>query len=311
MEVFQMKAWTIFTLIIASLLVLSGCDNQTSEPVTTNPFRGGTDSVSISFDLDNPPSEVYEDTPFTIGLNVKNTGEYNIAKEDFKIKIQGINPELYDLKQAEKTANIDLAGTVFDVDKNVIEGSEDYIEFGPLKYQENLAVVMNDVPLQASACYSYGTNVVSSICVKSNILNDNVNDVCTVNEEKVAFSSSAPVKVTEFKETPRGGGTLAFSFRVEHVGSGQVFEPSSPASCSDGTTENVVKVTVDGPSGLDCPTLGGLSGTVKLSGETGRLVTCTLDVSTVDSDYVEPVSLKLEYDYQQLLTKTINVKPVK
>jgi archaellum component FlaG (FlaF/FlaG flagellin family) len=304
-----MKILTIYAIIIASLLVLSGCATETSEPVTTNPFRGGTDSVSISFDPDNPPDEVYEDTPFTIGLNIENTGEYDIPQNNFKIKIQGINPSLYNLQQPEKTANSDLTGTVYDVDKNIIDGAEDYIEFGPLEYQEDLAVVMNDVPLQAAACYAYGTNVVSNVCIKRNILEDNDNDVCVVNEEKVSFSSSAPVKVTEFKETPRGGGTIAFSFRVEHVGAGSVYGTSATVACNP-DEENMVTVTVDGPSGLECPTLGGLSGDIKLSEDSGRLVTCTLDVSTVTSDYIEPVSINLEYDYQQLLTTTINVKAV-
>ncbi|MFW6230392.1 MAG: hypothetical protein ACOC32_00005, partial [Nanoarchaeota archaeon] len=144
-----------------------------------------------------------------------------------------------------------------------------------------------------------------------NVLSDEDDDVCVVSEEKDVFSSSAPVQITSMKESPRGSGSIAFSFQIEHQGTGKVYAPSAPVNCDDDNAENTVLVSVDGPEGLECPTLGGsTTGEVKISKEGGRMVTCKLDVSTASSDYVQPVTMMLEYTYQQLLTKQIDIKPI-
>ena len=305
-------SYLLFASFVLVALVLSGCDDSANDGVVrSNPFRGGTESVSIIFETDNPPRETFADIPFSVILKVRNTGEYTIPQNEFKVKIQGFNPDTYGLSvaQTERTANMDLLGTVFDVDRNVIQGTEDYIEFGPLGYRETLNTLLQ-VPIQAIACYSYGTNVVSNICIKTDVSRDMPGDVCVVNENKPVYTSSGPIQVTSLKQSPRGSNTIAINFQVEHKGVGEFFNPSVAASC-ELPERNRVFITVDGPAGIDCPALGGgSSGMVTLSETTGRLISCTLDVSSASSNYVQPININIEYNYKQTIMRSVEIKPV-
>ncbi len=303
------NSYILLILTLAVVLSVSGCDSEGEKVPTSNPYRGGTDSVSISFSANDPPSEVFADTPFMISLDVENTGEYDIPQGQFKVGIQGINPETYGLTESQKTANMELTGTVYDVDRNEIPGTQDYMEFGPLQYQEPLQALLADVSIQAIACYSYGTKARSDICIKRDVLRDEPGDVCTVREDKTVYSSSAPVQVTSFRQTPQGAGKIGFSFQVINEGVGDVYAPNTDATCED--DKNNVHVTVSGPAGIECPALGGTtSGTIRLDETTGRLVTCTLDVSSTTSDYREPISIEVEYNHKQVISRSIDVRPV-
>ncbi|MFP4656275.1 MAG: hypothetical protein ACLFNK_01730 [Candidatus Woesearchaeota archaeon] len=305
-----MKKYFMITIVVAMMFFVAACegDGDDSED-RTNPYRGGTESLSISFDNDNPPDEVYDDTPFFIGLDIRNNGEYPVPQDEFEVKIRGLNPETYGTSSSDLTSNLntDLQPTRLDVDGSLFEGGEDYMEFGPLEYSDELSTVISDVPVQAQACYSYGTEVVSELCIKEDVSRDKPGDVCKANDEKTYYNSAGPVQVTSFKQSPRGSDKISFNFRVEHKGVGKVY--SRGGSCGNDATENEVLVKVDGPAGTDCSTLSGTEGSVRI-GDTGRSVSCSLDVSDASSSYSDQITIDLEYTYQQTVTSTIDVKPV-
>ena len=299
--------------VLAMMLLVAGCDeNGDTGTETRNPFRGGTESLSISFDNDNPPSEVFDDTPFYVGINVRNTGEYTVPEDEMEIRIRGVNPEVYGLTNSDliKGPTTTLEGTVFDVNRNLIEGTHDYIEFGPFDYSESLSTRIG-VPIQANACYSYGTEVVSELCIKEDT-RDEPGDVCDIDEDKTYYNSAGPVQVTSVRQTPRGASRVDFSFRVEHRGVGTLYSRGASCDTSEsGVEENQVFIDVDGPAGLDCTSLegGGTSGNIRVT-EGSRLVTCSLDISDATSAYIEPISINMEYTYRQVITKNVDVKPV-
>ena len=150
----------------------------------------------------------------------------------------------------------------------------------------------------------------SSVCIKRNVLRDEPGDVCDVNEDKPIYTSSAPVQIASFKQTPRGQDTIAFSFQIVHNGAGKVYSQSSE-TCEDTQQENKVYVeVVNPPEGLDCSALGGTAGEISMSESSGRMVTCTYRLPDSRSDYVQPISLRLSYNYEQMLSTSINVKPI-
>ncbi len=302
-----MKKSIIIVTIVAAMFVLAACDENGNNDEVSNPFRGGTQSLSVSFEDENPPSEVFSDEDFYISMRISNQGEHTVPENDLTLRVQGINPDTYGLSEDRKTLSPSLRGTVYDPERNVVEGDEEYIEFGPLQYDGTPSATLSDQPIQAAACYSYGTEALSSICIKEDISSDDPGDVCAVNEDKTVYNSAGPVQVTSFSQSRRGSNSIAFSFDVEYVGTGDLYGPSSSPSCED--EEDEVYVDIDAPSGTDCSRLGGgTSGTLRLSGGS-RMVSCELDVSDVTSSYIEQVGIELDYSHRQVMTTTLDVRP--
>ncbi len=297
--------------LVAMMLLVAGCDdNGDSTQRRDNPYIGGTDSLRITFDSSNPPSEVFVGDDFFIGLDIENLGEYDVPQGEFEIMIDGINPETYGVGRSDlvKNPGMDLMGAEMDSQGTVFDGDSDYIEFGPLSYGSDLSNPLRDVTLQAIACYSYGTEADTSICIKEDILTDDPSDVCIVNEEKRIFNSAGPVQVTSFTQSRRGSDTISFDFRVEHMGPGRVY--GRGGSC-DEDVEDEVYVSVDAPAGTDCSSLGGgTQGTLTRIEGSGRLVRCTLDVSDAESSFREPIGIDLEYTYRVVPSTRIDVLPV-
>lgn len=319
-EVMQMKKLHITLLMILTITVLlTSCGGNNVTPTSKNPFRGGTDSVSVSFESEAPPAEIYAGTdyPFSIMLHVKNDGEYDIPKQDFSVAIQGIEAGLYGKSASyliAEAANDDLLATKLDSEGNIIPGTEDYLEFSDLAYQNDLSARIS-VPIQADVCYVYGTKAQSSICLKRDPTKDNDNDVCAANEDKTIYTSSSPVQITDFKETPFGKSTVSFTFTIKHNSVGEIY--ARHTTCGDRgvnfADSDKVWVQVDvGVAGVSCTGLSSgtstTEGFVKLGPE-GRPITCKLDVDQLSNDFVQSVNILLEYDYRQILSTSLDVKP--
>lgn len=304
------KSYFLIVGVVFAMLLLSSCDGSENGTTTRgNPYRGGTESLSLSFEQNMPPSEIFSDMSFDVAVRIRNTGEFIIPANTLTVKLEGFNPETYGLSQSEQTVDRELRGTVYDHTRNVIQGDEEFVEFNNLGYGPDLSVTLADVPIRAVVCYPYGTTANSNICIKRNVNRDEPGDVCAVNEMKTVYVSSGPVQVTSVQQSPRGSGSIAFNFQVEHKGVGELYS-NTDDSCVDDRERNKVLVTVNAPSGTQCSTLGGgISGVITLTPGTGRLVTCTLDVSGTTSDFVQEISIDLEYNYRQSITRTIDIKP--
>ena len=132
--------------------------------------------------------------------------------------------------------------------------------------------------------------------------------VCKINEQKPVYCSGAPVKVTSFQEGAAGNNKVQFTFNIEQKGNGDVFEKDS--DCGSGTLigkRNKVYVTVDtGLPGLKCHNLigGDTSGFVTLSAGKAS-VDCVQTLTDLQSDFKQPVTITLGYDFKD--TKSVNI----
>jgi hypothetical protein len=147
------------------------------------------------------------------------------------------------------------------------------------------------------------------LCVKKNPL-DNKDSVCTIDAIKTVYNSGGPIQIMNFEETPRGKSEIAFTFEINHQGTGSVYEMAT--DCEDTIqTENKVYITVEtGIPGLECTGLTGgeaNSGYVTLY-EGKRSITCTQDVSGVSGDYEKVIEITTDYDYEQEITTQVLVK---
>ena len=312
-----MKKSYLFLSLVLAVLVLSSCDGSNNNDTTRgNPYRGGTESLSISFEQGMPPRETFSDIPFDVSLRARNVGEYAIPSGALIVNLQGFDPSAYGktVQYMTQTSDRELLGTIYDVNRNLIQGDEEYFDFMSFEYQSDLTVTLSNVPIRATVWYPYGTYAESNLCIKRDSSRDRPGDVCNINEAKSLFVSSGPVQVASFEQATRGSSSTSFSFRVVHRGTGELYDPAVTFENHGDRDRNKVRVTLGGVDNIDnlveCSALGGgTSGTVTLTDADGRLVTCTVDVSNVPSDYVQRMNIELEYNYKQSITSTIDIKP--
>ncbi|MBN2112424.1 hypothetical protein JW707_04990 [Candidatus Woesearchaeota archaeon] len=302
----------IFAMAVISMLFLTGCgEGEGQLPGAGTPFLGGTSGVSISFE-DSPPAEVFDggDFPFDIVVRLKNDGEWDIPKNNIKVKISGIRAEQFNLAESQlaKNAPEDLPKKQRDPTGTLLESPPVLVEFTNFNHRESITGSELTYPIRADVCYRYGTTAVSQLCVRENILNPQEGGICTINEAKTLFNSAAPVQVTSFTESARSSEKVGFSFTITHSGTGSIYEQDTLCNKESMAFEDRIYVKVDaGISGLEC---SGLSeeteGFVKLFGGT-KTVSCTLTIPN-PGDYQLPLRIDLGYDYESSTSTQILVR---
>jgi len=305
-----MKRFIIFLFI---LLFSFGCTSQTQTTTATDPFIGGTTGLKLDFVEAAPPEEAYDKGtyPFDVAVLLENVGEYSVTKDNVLVKISGFDPTDFGKSQEfmQKHPDDDLQKTYKNSEGRVIEGMTTSVEFNGFTYNQNLTG-NTPFPIRASVCYSYGTTANAILCYREDILDiaNDENAICEINDEKTVYNSGAPVQIENFKETARGTNKIGFNFDIKHKGSGDIFEKASVCDDSDRKFEDVVYVTVDtGLPGLSCSSLdSGTEGSMKLYGG-HKTISCTQEVSN-PTDFEKPVTITVEYDYEEDKTTEIIIK---
>lgn len=295
-----MKKYGII-LFVCALLFLMGCEGGDDEVATSGtPFLGGTNGVLVNFE-NSPPPEVFDggDFPFDIIVKLKNSGEWAVPSEKVRVKISGVRAEQFGLIETDLVANSpdDLPKVQRDATGKLLDSPPVFVEFNNFNHADAITGSELTYPVRADVCYRYGTEVVSRLCVRENILNPKAGGVCTINEPKTVYNSGAPVQVTDFTESARASDKVGFSFTVTHQGTGDLYEQDSLCN-KERAFEDKVHVKVDiGMAGLACSGLGGgTEGFVKLFGGT-KPITCTVTIPN-PSDYELPVTITMGYDYE-------------
>lgn len=304
----------IIVLFLVTMLAMGCTDGDSSSTSTSEPFIGGTSSLDIRFEPGAPPDEVYAGNqyPFDIIVNIDNPGEYDVERENVRVKLVGVEPGLFGINELEKNPLDDMMATKKDSEGNIIEGSQSTVEYTSLNYQEDLDAAIDNLPIKAEICYKYGTKARSNICIKEDVLDNQESDICTVNEMKDVKNSAGPIQITELREAAQGTNKIVMSFKVTHLGSGEVYEQES--FCPDErSSKNRVWLDINTDLvGLTCTGISGgseTSGVVNLGTTGERTVRCTMDVSNVVTDYEKSVSFELVYDYMKSIATSLTIRP--
>lgn len=320
----------VFVALIAIVLFLSGCQdtgtsNGTEEMAS---FIGGTDALKFSFVDSAPSSEVIEKTPFGVTMQIQNSGEAEVKKQDIVVEISGIVPSDFGKSNADmiKSPQVDFLANKKTIDNQVIPGTQSYLDFGTYTYGTDLQGNM-PFTLNARACYAYYTNAVTKMCVRKDLLGATVDPGkgCAVKGEKTVQNSGSPVQITTLSETPSGKDRVSFTFTIEKKGTGDVFKYGGQVACDDTNMnmKNKVLFTIDtGLAGLVCDavespyTYPAGSSTTQYGGYITlfggkRTVTCT-QVIAADKmlDFEKVVNMRLDYLYSEVVSKSIVVKNV-
>jgi len=316
----------IYIFMITLLFVFAlGCETDTGERVDVDePFIGGTVGLEMKFTQEAPPLEVFDNAnglyQFDVNILVENKGEWDIEnKDDAKFTLRGIDvAKDFGLSTSVKELDVPLKRTKKDSQGGIVQGDPTYIEFNDLAYQRETTGTLQ-LPLWAEACYKYGTNAQTKICVNEELLRDQDTKVCEVNEEKPVENSGAPIHVESLKESASASDQITFTFDVRHLGSGAIYkEGTKCGGNSVRENEDKVKVIVEtgiGNAGdLKCLGLrdesseaGKFSGHTTIYDNDRRSVTCVQKIDKLE-DYEKPIEITLEYDYKEHIETTLLVK---
>lgn len=319
----------IFILILFLASCTGVTQKETSGGVT---FIGGINGLVFSFIEESPPDIVYDNGQhtFSIGVKVKNNGEFDVPPNSLRIKVKGINPLDFSLNTVTKTNNEVIFGKKKYPDGSIVPGYEIPIVFENLKYTKQ---VLGDMPFPiiVEGCYLYRTVGIARICITDNLLKKEEKDVCTVRGEKEVANSGAPIQITWLREDPAGQNQLQVQFKIEHVGKGYIFAPEcSSSSCRfkgencdkdeiSSKVKNRVYVIVDQEgqwSRVSCIGLNGKQGYVDLfedenTGNEFAMITCKLTLSNNEKgNYLKPLSISVYYQYRDEISKEIMVRHI-
>ncbi len=341
-----MNKHTLFLFVgFVFLLLLTACTGKqkTGIPFAT-PFIGGTNGLLISFVREAPPDSITDDGkfPFGIALQMENGGEADLVFGGGYAEIVGINPIDFGLpSQAYLRSPLikegKLAGAKKNFDGTVIPGMQNVVQFpfdpakeiSMLKYLPNLYGNTN-LNIRANVCYDYKTKSTTKICVKPNLLAvEEKPPLCLVNEPKNPQNSGAPLHITGMTEAPVGEDKIQLTFTISHVGDPTDSFFAVGTECDDTITNPqkyvaFVNVTSDvngahaDCSGLEDPVEGPVlgpngersGGFVRMYRGQPRTVTCTVDLSNVESTFEELFEVELLYRYMQSIERPMLIRDV-
>lgn len=305
----------IIAFLILTTIFFFGCQGKPKAVEVGKVFIGGSEGIKIDYSPETRFSVFDGGTdPFDVIIKIENVGEKTILQGKAKISLVGIKPELFGKTERDftKTVQEELAGKTKTPEGIVRAPPPIFVEFSGLNYLGSIVGAEAAFPLRASICYNYATTAVSNLCVRENILAPTPGGICEIAGPKEGAHSGAPVGILAFEEFARGKNKIGFVFKIQHLGTGIVFNPDS--FCEPIKEKDFVIVSVDaGVPGLSCTGLAekigtAVKGKVRLI-DGNKLISCVIEISS-PSDYLLPVKVEVAYDYESSVTKNLTIKHI-
>ncbi len=341
-----MKASPLVLALFAISMLVVGCTQGTPQQGLTDPFIGGVEGITMSFQEGTPPREIYDngDSSFAIGLQLNNLGESDVGADPIVpndnrvayIEITGVNPLQFGSPQMSKSLadeSITLTRMRKNFDGTQVAGAPDVMLFDGFRFTPDI-VGNQEVRLRANICYDYTTFTNTQVCMKSSTL-ETVQDnaICTLSGPRDPKNSGSPVHITSLSQYPLGRQKIQIQFTVENVGTGLIFAPSEfmtsnvntifGASPCDPTQINnpnrnkvYVRVRLNDDSSnalIRCNRLGDTSeGLVTLFAGAPAIVQCTMEVpqGIGTQAYTDNLRVDLDYMYYQFVQTPVLVRDV-
>ncbi|MBI2652175.1 hypothetical protein HYX00_01810 [Candidatus Woesearchaeota archaeon] len=342
------KRYYVIALFISLILLVSACKQSgaAAGSAPRTPFIGGTAGVTINFLKDNPPPEVTDSDTFDFNaiVSLKNEGEFNILSSQIKVDLIGFDPADFNIQEVARVLNqnpddnIGLNGRRRDAEGSTIEGETIYVTFpkgNNAFFKAKQFSGNTEFTFRANVCYAYQTKAVGKLCILRDMINVRDNSICKPTGSRTIYSSSAPVQVTNFRQSVIGQNKLSFSFDISLSGNVEIFRDNVDTNPSSGggidaacpripsqrrPVENKVKVEVKHvpPSdpiitNIKC---GGLDlvgtersaiGVVTLINNK-RTLTCTAELAQTRTELEKNLEITLSYNVLDNNEKKVLVK---
>jgi hypothetical protein len=232
----------LLLVLFTAIILTSGCTGTTKTPAAKpTAFVGGTDGLKISLLAGQPPTQIFENQPFLIGVQVDNKGEGNLVEISSSGAVLGVPPDPSPGPPAPDSvfgylslAGIDVSrsrfgtvqylpintslGPVSKITNSIIPGGQTQIIFSAKA--PDIVGAQAQYPLKVAALYYYSSQAIATVCLKESIYQQTISgkEICKLTGAKTVDASGAPIKVTSVEELPTG-----FNIMVKNSGTGYSF----------------------------------------------------------------------------------------
>lgn len=213
-------------LLSAVLLLLVGCGllggGGGPGKIVLADFKKGINGLQINKIEGLPGNEFFEGSNFKIGLNLKNTGGYDIYGGE--IEIAGFDERYVSIREKKKTLQPIIG-------KNVgnIEGGFYIEEFQGQALKSLEKAKEYKATYYAIATYDYRSEAQVDVCVNTNLYSDlKLAESCKPQSSISLSGQGAPVAITKVEEIiiPEDlGARVVFKIYVENKGGGYLTSP--------------------------------------------------------------------------------------
>lgn len=295
----------ILMILLIFSLALTGCNNSGKDVETfESPYIGGIEGLQAEFETmgsttENDVNQIWEDETFPIQVILKNKGEKDIEPSQAQITLKGFaQNDFSGISSMQKSNPIKIEK----ISEFLTDGGEERIDFGNAQYEINFDGFY-DAIIQAEINYYYETFVaVPQVCFKYELRDDTV---CTIEESKNFYVSSAPIQVTSVVEKPGGRGTIYLELEVANLGTGRSAVPGEVVKVEYDKIAFDVVGTNSNSNLWEC-TSGGVVGVARLTAGKAT-IRCKADVPT-NALYTQQFSLNLKYNYVENIRENVRIK---
>ncbi|MBN2112425.1 hypothetical protein JW707_04995 [Candidatus Woesearchaeota archaeon] len=308
------KALVISILVL--MIAFSGCREGLGgrkEPVAG--YRTGSQGLVINFMPNYPRTQMYDDEPFDVIIELRNKGSYATGFGGDRIYLSGFDIGII---TGISTNGERLPSEFEGITEYNADGGYDTIQFSGQVYPLSMKKVDRyPATVLATVCYGYKTTASDNVCIDPNpFASTTERKVCTPGP--VSFGTQgAPIAVTtvEVDPTPR---ITRFKIHISNVGGGTVFKYGGDylAKCNPYHTRglefneiDVVRLTGVSVAGKtitpSCKPMDNEGNVRLINGQ--ATVFCELGNLGTGPAYTTPLTVEVDYGYMSTVSKQIEI----
>jgi len=296
--------YLLIVTLIASLLLLTSCEEKQQQTVSAGAFIGGTTGAEVTFEPISVMEEgiytIYDSEDFPLEFILKNKGEENIMPGTATLRLMGPAQEDFANIPSWELSNTMEIEIISEFNPT---GGEEIISFTPNNYATYTPDVTGymDINWNMEYWYDYKTHlIINDVCFKGDPTNDKV---CNIQETKVYSVSGAPITVTAVSEDTGGKGIVLLRINIQNAGSGE----STIIGQEFDDRFDQIAYSVDEPDKWECKS-GGRENEARLIEGNAEIICRLKKPLGEDEVYERGVELTLEYVYRELIQEKLRVK---
>jgi len=308
----------ILTVSILLLLFSFGCSQKTGE--TNVDYRKGTEGIVMNFMEDMPPTQMYDNMPIELVVELRNKGAYPQPNPVTGWAINVINPNTKGVGTLYLSGfeNKLITGMPKQIHIPELEGKNPYnLEggFNTVSFRGNIInfdsrdIDNYNANFLVTSCYNYETLASETVCIDPEPYSTKQKTrVCTIPPSySLSGGQGAPVAVTKVEEIVLSN-KIQFKIYIKNLGNGKVIDKNRlnidcPYSLD---YTNLDKVYVSGKVSsysLSCRP----NNPIMLINGVGSVI-CTIPKPAMSkSAYTTPLQIKLEYGYTSSIQRGVEI----
>lgn len=304
------KEMLLLTFIALSLS-MAACEQQTE--VVEYDIKGHR-ALTISFWDNFPPGEVYEESDFSIKVDLENTGTHDI--EDGIINTFVEEEYVYFDSEEDRFKSFQLEG------KDKYYPGEKTTESVMIRTRDIGDIKARDTRLTVNLCYDYNTHFSETICIDANPAGYNSQKSCAVEEIVTPQGQGAPIAVSSISEisSPSGENTkIIFEIKIENKGYGTVIDQedidkicgeADPSTSIEEDDLNIIEIEEIRFSNYRLSEGDLACKPSALNVFENNMVRCTAEIPKSLGAFSTELTIDLAYGYMETLTKDIKIKKI-